>query len=91
MSLSPGAKVRVLALDPPGHHRTPGFVRGRQGVVVALAGEMPDAERMAYGQRGPDRPVWRVRFDQTVLWPDYQGAPGDSVIVDLYEHWLEPA
>jgi nitrile hydratase subunit beta len=86
-----GDRVRVLRLDPPGHHRTPSFVRGKEGVVIALAGRLPDAERMAYGQRGPDQPVWRVRFDQTALWPDYAGDPADTVIVDLYEHWLEPA
>jgi hypothetical protein len=90
MSVSTGDRVRVLMLDPPGHHRTPTFVRGKTGVVVALAGRMPDAELMAYGKRGPDQPVWRVRFDQTALWPDYAGPLEDTVIVDLYEHWLEP-
>ncbi|HEX2525340.1 MAG TPA: SH3-like domain-containing protein [Geminicoccus sp.] len=90
MTLKKGDHVRVLHLDPPGHHRTPSFVRGREGIVEALAGRMPDAEMMAYGRRGVDQPVWRVRFRQAELWPDYEGEAGDAVIVDLYEHWLEP-
>ncbi|WP_035485530.1 SH3-like domain-containing protein [Geminicoccus roseus] len=95
MSVNPGGlrqgdRVRVLAMDPPGHHRTPAFVRGKEGVVTTLAGRMPDAELMAYGRRGPDQPVWRVRFQQTALWPDYAGDPADTVVLDLYEHWLEP-
>ena len=87
--MMPGDRVRVLQMDPPGHHRTPTFVRGKTGVVVALAGRMPDAELMAYGKRGADQPVWRVRFDQNELWPEDAGRPGDAVVVDLYEHWLE--
>jgi nitrile hydratase len=90
MPLKLGDRVRVLRLDPPGHHRTPAFVRGRHGVVTALAGRMPNAELMAYGGRGPDQPVWRVRFAQHELWSDYAGPADDAVIVDLYEHWLEP-
>ncbi|WP_191059737.1 SH3-like domain-containing protein [Geminicoccus harenae] len=90
MSVSVGTPVRVLQMDPPGHHRTPRFVRGKEGVVIGLAGRMPDAERLAYGGRGPDQPVWRVRFRQTTLWPDYAGDPRDTVVLDLYEHWLEP-
>jgi hypothetical protein len=90
MPLNNGDRVRVLGLDPPGHHRTPRFVRGKEGIVVSLAGRMPDAELMAYGKRGSDQPVWRVRFAQTALWPDYVGDPADTVVLDLYEHWLEP-
>ena len=91
MPVTVGDRVRVLQMDPPGHHRTPTFVRGKKGMVVGLAGSMPDAELMAYGQRGRDQPVWRVRFEQPDLWPDYAGPPGDAVILDLYEHWLERA
>jgi hypothetical protein len=31
-----------------------------------------------------------VRFGQRELWPDYAGPEGDTLVADLYEHWLEP-
>ena len=46
------------------------------------------AARFAVGDRVAVR---RVRFDQTALWPDYDGPPGDTIDIELYEHWLEPA
>ena len=89
MSLKTGDQVRVRRLDPPGHHRTPTFVQAKKGVVIALAGQLPNAELMAYGRSEAGAPVWRVRFQQNELWQDYRGDPADTVMVDLYEHWLE--
>jgi len=86
-----GRAVRVLALDPPGHVRAPWFLRGRTGVVAARVAEHRDPEQLAYGRRdGPTVPVWRVRFDQADLWPEYRGDPADTVTADLFETWLEP-
>ena len=36
-------------------------------------------------------PLYRVRFAQREVWPDYRGGAGDSIDVEIYEHWLEPA
>ena len=33
--------------------------------------------------------LYRVQFRQADLWPGYAGGPNDSVVADLYEHWLE--
>jgi nitrile hydratase len=87
----PGDRVTVRAAFPPGHVRTPFFTRGRQGAVAALAGTFGDPEALAYGQPAAPVPLYRVRFLQTELWDDYAGAPGDTLLVDLYETWLEPA
>jgi nitrile hydratase len=47
---------------------------------------------LAYGRNGlPALPLYRVRFAQRQVWPDYAGAPGDTVDIEIYEHWLEPA
>jgi nitrile hydratase len=47
---------------------------------------------LAYARSGlPAQPLYRVRFAQRELWPDYAGSPGDTVDVELYQHWLEPA
>jgi nitrile hydratase subunit beta len=87
-----GQRVRVRHVDPPGHIRTPHYVRGRPGVVERYAGHFPNPEERAYGRSGePARALYRVRFLQSDVWPDYAGAPGDTLDIDLYEHWLEPA
>jgi nitrile hydratase beta subunit-like protein len=87
-----GQQVRVRRAWPPGHVRTPHYVRGKPGVVDAIVGHYPNPEELAYGRDGqPRRALYRVRFRQRELWADYQGPGSDSAVVDLFEHWLEPA
>ncbi len=86
-----GDVVRVRAAFPPGHVRTPFYTRGKRGEVVALAGRFADPEELAYGRPGtPAVPLYRVRFAQAELWGSAE-ATADEVVVDLFEHWLEPA
>jgi nitrile hydratase len=86
-----GDRVRVRASHPPGHVRTPYFIRGHSGVVTRVLGEFANPEERAYGRDGlPERPLYWVEFRQTELWPDYDGAAQDTAVVDVYEHWLEP-
>jgi len=88
----PGASVRVRRAFPPGHLRTPYYARGKTGVVERVCGAFPNPETLAYGKNGaPAQPLYRVRFAQKELWPDYRGAAQDTVDIELYEHWLEPA
>jgi nitrile hydratase len=52
----------------------------------------PNPEELAFGRSGlPKVQLYRVRFRQIDLWPDYQGQPEDTVDVEIYQHWLEPA
>jgi nitrile hydratase len=89
---APGAKVRVRRADPPGHLRAPWYVRGRSGAIERLCGAFPNPEELAYNRPGlPAQPLYRVRFSQRELWPDYRGPAGDTVEVEIYQHWLEPA
>ena len=37
----------------------------------------------------PGHPLYRVRFRQADVWPDYGGPAGDTVDVEIYQHWLE--
>jgi hypothetical protein len=86
-----GQPVRVREAYPPGHVRTPHYLRGRRGVVESIAGRFANPEELAYGRDGrPVRALYRVRFRQHELWPDYTGPSADTTVVDLYEHWLEP-
>lgn len=88
----PGERVKVRAAYPPGHVRTPFYIRGHSGVVERLCGMYPNPEELAYARSGlPVQPLYRVRFLQRDVWPDYAGQPADSVDVEIYQHWLEPA
>jgi hypothetical protein len=87
----PGDRVRVRVAFPPGHVRTPHYVRGRTGVVDGIAGSFRNPEELAYGRTGdPPRPLYRVRFSLAELWPDDPAPTRDALIVDIFEHWLEP-
>jgi hypothetical protein len=86
----PGDRVRVREAYPLGHVRTPFYVRGKQGVIERLCGAFPNPEERAYARPGlPAQPLYRVRFLQCDMWPDYDGQPQDVVEVEIYQHWLE--
>jgi nitrile hydratase len=87
-----GDAVAVRAAYPPGHIRTPYYIRGKRGVIERLCGEFANPEELAFGRDGlPKRALYRVRFQQAHVWPDYGGAPEDTVDIEIFEHWLEPA
>ena len=89
---SDGAHVRVRVGSPAHHFRTPAYIQGHTGVVDALCGVYPNPESLAHGGDGlPRQPLYRVRLRQTDLWQDYAGNPADTLLVDVYQHWLEPA
>lgn len=93
----PGDRVRV-SLERPAisvgrpHIRTPHYVRGQQGTVAEVMGPFRNPEGLATGGDGlPMQVLYRVRFPQPRLWPGYAGPAHDTLEVELYEHWLEPA
>jgi hypothetical protein len=85
-----GDRVRVVRMFPPGHVRTPWYIRGKSGVVERLCGAYPNPEELAYRRSGlPAQPLYRVRFLQRDVWPDYRGSTTDTVDLEIYQHWLE--
>lgn len=87
-----GTTVRVRVGSPSHHFRTPAYIQGHIGTVDALSGVFPNPESLAHGGDGlPRQPLYRIRLRQTDLWPDYTGNPLDTLLVDVYQHWLEPA
>jgi nitrile hydratase subunit beta len=94
MSESPfahGQKVVVRDDDPPFHHRTPWYVKGKVGEIDEVYDPWPNPEKMAYGVIDGKRiRLYRVEFDQRDLWPDYEGPERDKLVLDLFEHWLAP-
>jgi nitrile hydratase len=86
-----GDRVHVRRADPPGHLRTPFYARGKTGVVERYLGDFANPEELAFGRVGlPKQPLYRVRFRQADVWPDYAGPPADTVDIEIYQHWLEP-
>jgi nitrile hydratase len=88
---SVGERVRVKVRFPPGHRRTPSYIRGKVGEIERICGAFPNPEELAYGFDGePKRVLYRVRFRQKAVWPDYKGPDCDIIEMEIYEHWLEP-
>jgi nitrile hydratase beta subunit-like protein len=88
----PGERVRVMKSYPIGHMRTPYYIRGCVGEIERHCGAFPNPEELAQMRDGlPAQPLYRVRFRQKDVWPDYQGGASDFLEVEIYQHWLEPA
>jgi nitrile hydratase subunit beta len=89
-TFKPGDKVRVRDEDRPGHIRTPYYIRGKTGWVERVYGDFRNPESLAFGGDGlPKRTLYLVAFHQADVWGSVQ-ARRDKVLVDIYDHWLEP-
>ena len=87
---APGDRVRVIQAAPLGHVRTPWYIRGHAGVVERLCGAFPNPEELAYARSGdPGQPLYRVRFVQKDVWPEYAGREDDVIEIEIFQHWLE--
>jgi nitrile hydratase beta subunit-like protein len=92
MTFRAGQRVRVDARAHVGHHRTPGYVKGKVGVVERKQGEFTDPETRAYGaSEVRERALYLVRFAPDEVWARYRGSSRDRIYVDVFEHWLEEA
>lgn len=87
-----GDRVKVMQAYPVGHIRTPYYIRGHVGEIERLCGAFPNPEELAQMRDGlPALPLYRVRFRQKDVWPDYGGGEKDVVEVEIFQHWLEKA
>lgn len=90
MSFATGDVVRVSARAHSGHHRTPGYLKGRRGTIERVHASFRNPETRAYGGDGlPTQRLYLVHFDQPELWQTYAGERGDALLADVFEHWLE--
>ena len=85
-----GDKVRTRNINPAGHTRLPRYARGREGVIERDHGVhvLPDANAHFLGEC-PER-LYGVRFSARELWGEAARA-GDSLHLDLWDRYLEPA
>jgi Nitrile hydratase beta subunit, C-terminal len=90
VSFAAGDAVRVSARAHSGHHRTPGYLKGRRGTVERVHASFTNPETRAYGGDGlPRQGLYLVRFDQHELWQTYVGEHRDALLANVFEHWLE--
>lgn len=90
MSFVAGMPVRIKTMSPPGHIRTPHYLRGRTGVIERAIGPFNNPEQLAYALPAQSRTLYRVRFEMTEIWGASE-AEGDTLDAEIYEHWIEPA
>jgi nitrile hydratase len=84
----PGDRVMARNMNPPGHTRIPRYVRGKQGVIERIHGTFIYPDTHAHGGGEQPQPVYCVRFNARELW----AAPArDSLYIDLWEDYLQPA
>jgi nitrile hydratase len=89
VTLAAGDTVRVSSRAHDGHHRTPGYLKGREGTVERVHAVFTNPETRAHGGDGlPELRLYLVAFRQPHLWPGYEPA-GDVLYADIFEHWLE--
>ena len=92
---APGDAVRTLRpaanrLVDGGHTRLPDYAAGARGRVVRVHGSFVIPDSSAHGLGEAPEPLYAVAFPAGELWvaPEH---PGDEVIIDLWQSYLEPA
>lgn len=89
---SVGDRVHIVDLRKAGHIRIPWYVRHKDGAIERYCGAYANPEDLAYSRRDmPPVDLYRVRLRQIDLWPDYAGEACDTLDIEVYDHWLEPA
>lgn len=88
-AFQPGDKVRAKHWTTKGHTRLPAYARGRPGVIHAHHGAHDFADLSAKGVHEAQH-IYSVRFQSCDLWPEAADSV-DSVFLDLWESYLEPA
>ena len=85
----------LLALSLQPHIRTPGYLFGCPGVVIAVVGECEDPELAAFREFDAKQRLYRVKFKQQDVWANaglaYDGDAGDCIVVDVLQPWLQRA
>lgn len=85
----PGDRVRVRTDYVPGHMRMPGYIRGKEGVVVSESPAYPFPDAHGHGMQAEDEPTYDVRFRTEDLWND--AADKALVHVAVFQSYLDRA
>jgi len=82
-------RVRVKTMMPPGHVRTPAYLRGKIGFIERDLGITKNPEQLAYGLDSAPTQLLRVRFEMGEVWGASAENPKDTLDAEIFEHWLE--
>ena len=85
-----GDRVVAKTIHPIGHTRLPRYVRGRVGEVISLYRPQGFQDHAPIDGRAGTQPMYAVRFDGRELWGD-QAEPNSTVVLDMWESYLEQA
>lgn len=85
-----GTVVTIKSMMPPGHVRTPAYLRGKTGRIERSIAPFGNPEKLAYGLKAETQMLYRVRFTMADLWGDTADHPQDTVDAEVYHHWIEP-
>lgn len=85
-----GDRVRAIVMNPAGHTRSPRYLRGREGRIARTHGAHVFPDSSARGAGEDPHWLYSVAFEAREVWGP-QARPGDEIIVDLWEPYLEPA
>jgi nitrile hydratase subunit beta len=85
-----GQRVRARNINPVGHTRLPRYARGKLGTIDRDHGVFvfPDTDAHYLGEK--PQHVYSVRFAARELWGQ-QAARQDSVYLDMWDDYLDPA
>jgi nitrile hydratase beta subunit len=85
-----GQRARARNINPVGHTRLPRYARGKLGTINRDHGVFvfPDTNAHYLGEK--PQHVYSVRFAARELWGQ-QAAQQDSVYLDLWDDYLDPA
>jgi len=86
-----GDRVRARASIPAGHTRMPAYARGRVGTIECLRGAHVYADANAAGRGEAPEWLYSVVFTASELWGTPGATGGQSVAIDAWEPYLEPA
>lgn len=86
-----GDRVRIDRRTEARHHRVPGYAKGQLGTIAKVCGRHDEPEHIAYGERDWPQRLYRVRLQQVELWPSYEGSAIDTLDIEIFENWLQPA
>ena len=85
-----GQRVRARNFHPVTHTRMPRYVRGKFGTIERDHGVFVFADTSVYSGGEKPQHIYSVRFAARELWGE-QAPQQDSVYLDLYDDYLEPA
>jgi nitrile hydratase subunit beta len=85
-----GQHVRTRNINPVTHTRLPRYARARSGIIERDQGVFAFPDAVASGLGEKPQHVYSVRFSARELWGE-QAMPQDTVYIDMWDDYLEPA